>query len=317
MSLAVGIVGAGVMGGFHARLLAEEVSGARLAGVSDPDPARAHAAAHGARVFADGSSMIESDAVEAVLVAAPDAAHHPLVMAALGLGKPVLCEKPLASTPAQCHEIVEADGGRNLVSVGFMRRFDPTYRTIKEALDDRRIGTPLLAHCVHRNQAAPDWFDGPMIITNAMVHEIDICRWLLGAEYTEARLTRIGDAGDFLLAELSTDRGTVVSIEMFMNARYGYHVHAEIVGREGTVAMAEPAPTRLRHDGAMRAAYPPNWIERFAESYRLQNQAWIRACLGGKPCRDMATARDGLFATSYCQQLAGLLDTGGGVLTQP
>lgn len=314
MSLAVGVIGAGVMGGFHARLFADEISGARLVAVSDPDPGRAGASAYGAQVFAEGLELIESDVVEAVLVAAPDAAHHDLVMAAIRLGKPVLCEKPLASTVAQCREIVEADAGRNLVSVGFMRRFDPAYREMKAALDAGRIGAPLLIHCLHRNREAPRWFDGSMIVTNAMVHEIDICRWLLDTEYTSASLTQVGDAGDMLLAELHTDRGAVVSVEMFMNAAYGYHVHAEIVGREGTVAMAEPAQVRLRRGGAMQAGYSPDWIGRFADSYRLQDQAWVRACRSGRPCEDMATARDGLLATGYCQQLVEHLPAGGGPL---
>lgn len=313
MSLAVGVIGAGIMGGFHAHLFAEEISGACLVAVSDPDPARASAAAYGSQVFAEGLPLIESETVEAVLIAAPDAAHHELVMAAIRLGKPVLCEKPLASTVAQCREIVEADAGRNLVSVGFMRRFDPAYREMKDALDAGRVGAPLLIHCVHRNREAPHWFDGSMMITNAMVHEIDICRWLLDTEYTSARLTQIGDGGDMLLAELHTERGAVVSVEMFMNAAYGYHVHAEIVGREGTVAMAEPAQVRLRHDGAMQAGYSPDWIGRFAESYRMQDQAWVRACTGGS-CADMATARDGLLATSYCRQLVEMLPAGGGPL---
>lgn len=316
MSLAVGVIGAGVMGGFHARLFADEISGARLVAVSDPDQSRAHAAAQGAQVFAEGLPLIESDVVDAVLVAAPDAAHHELVMAALRLGKPVLCEKPLASTVAQCREIVEADAGRNLVSVGFMRRFDPAYREMKAALDAGRIGAPLLMHCVHRNREAPRWFDGAMIVTNAMVHEIDICRWLLDTEYTSASLTQVGDAGDMLLAELHTDRGAVVSVEMFMNAAYGYHVHAEIVGRKGTVALAESALVRSRRDGASRAVYSPDWIGRFADSYRLQDQAWVKSCVTGWTCEDLATARDGLLATSYCEQLVQVLTTGSGALVQ-
>lgn len=317
MSLAVGVIGAGVMGGFHARLFAEEISGARLVAISDPDPARATAAAYGAQLFDDGLALIESDSVEAVVVAAPDAAHHELVMAAIGSGKPVLCEKPLASTVAQCREIADADAGRNLVSLGFMRRFDPAYREMKQALDEGRIGAPLLMHCVHRNREAPHWFDGPMIVTNAMVHEIDICRWLLDTEYTSASLTQIGDASDMLLAELRTDRGVVVSVEMFMNAGYGYHVHAEIVGREGVVAMAEPAQLRLRRDGAMQAGYSSDWIGRFADSYRMQDQAWVRAGNGNCSCMDLATARDGLFATRYCQQLVEAMSAGGGTLAPP
>ena len=187
-TLGVGVIGAGVMGGYHARLFAGRIGGARLAAVSDPDRARAEAVAAGARVHSDGMALIRDDAVAAVLVAAPDAAHHGLVMEALRLGKPVLCEKPLAATVAECREIVAADAGRGLVCTGFMRRFDETYREMKAALDAGRVGAPMMLHCVHRNQMAPGWFTGPMIVTNAMVHEIDICRWLLGAEYTAARI---------------------------------------------------------------------------------------------------------------------------------
>lgn len=316
MSLAVGVIGAGVMGGFHARLFAEEISGARLVAVSDPDQDRAQAAARGAQVFAEGLALIESDAVEAVLVAAPDAAHHDLVMAAIRLGKPVLCEKPLAATVVQCREIALADEGRNLVSVGFMRRFDPAYREMKAVLDAGRIGAPLLMHCLHRNREVPGWFDGSMIVTNALVHEIDICRWMFGAEYNAAKLTPVGDRGDMLLVELHMDQGTVVAVEMFMNAGYGYHVHAEIVGREGTLALAEPALVRSRRDGAIHAGYSPDWIGRFADSYRLQDQAWVKACVTGQGCEDLATARDGLLATSYCDQMVQTLPKGGGPLEQ-
>lgn len=308
MALGVGVVGAGVMGGFHARLFATGIGGARLVAVSDPDRARAMATG-AAEVHEDGLALIRSDQVGAVLVAAPDAAHHGLVMEALRLGKPVLCEKPLAATVAECREIVAADAGRGLVSTGFMRRFDPVYREMKAALG--HLGPALVMHCTHRNQTAPGWFTGPMIITNAMVHEIDICRWMLGAEYTAARITAAGDRGDLLLVTLETDIGAVVSIEVFMNAAYGYHVHAEIVGREGSVAMAEPAPVRLRQAGAARAAYPADWIGRFAESYRLQDQAWVEACLSGRPAEGLASARDGLFATDYCMQLVDLLGLGG------
>jgi len=183
--------------------------------------------------------------------------RHDQVMAAICLGMPVLCEKPLASTVAQCREIVEVDVGRNLGSVCFMRRFDPACREMKTALDAGRIGAPLLIHCVHRNRESPRWFDSSMNVTRSIAHEFDIRRWLLDTEHTSAALTQIGDANDMLLAELRTDRRAVVSVEMFMNAAYGYHVHAEVVGREGTVAMAEPAQVGLRRGGAMQAGYSP------------------------------------------------------------
>lgn len=313
--LGVGIIGAGVMGGFHARLFAREISGARLVAVSDPDRGRAEAVAGSARILDEGHALIEDSSVDAVLIAAPDAAHHELVLAAIRAGKPVLCEKPLAETVEQCREIVAADRGVDLVSTGFMRRFDPAYRAMKAAVQDGKIGQPLVMHCTHRNKVAPVWLTGAMAITNAMVHEIDICRWMLGAEYRHARITQASAEGDLLLVELATDQASIVSIEVFMNAGYGYHVRAEVVGREGTVLMDNPALTTLRLNGAASEAYPTDWIGRFSDSYRLQDQAWVDACKCGRRATDIATAADGLLATDYALQLVRLSEgTGAGPL---
>lgn len=296
MGIGVAVIGAGVMGADHARIIATEVAGAELVAVCDADPARAEAAAHGARTSEDPFAVIADPAVDAVIVASPDATHHGLAIAAIEAGKPVLCEKPLATTGAECMEIVEAEkrAGRALVHVGFMRRFDPAYRELRAAMSGP-LGEPQLLLCQHRNQTAPDWFTGDMVVTNSFVHEIDVCRWLLGADYAAASVTPIGSrgaaaTGDHLLITLEAETGAVVSTEVAMKAEYGYHVHAEVVCRRGTAAMAEPALTRTRVDGAARAAYPVNWIPRFADAYRIQAQAWIDAIGAGGVDTDAATA---------------------------
>ena len=118
MSVGVGLPGAGVMGSEHARLLNRDIPGAHLAGVLDA--ARARAAANGATVFSGPLSLIESDQVEAVIVASPDATHAELTLACLASGKPVLCEKPLASSAAEALRVVDAEVGLNrwLIQVG-------------------------------------------------------------------------------------------------------------------------------------------------------------------------------------------------------
>src|SRR5271168_793478 len=121
------------MGSEHARLVRCETPGAHLAGVFDADAARARAAASGATVFSDPRSLIASDRVAAVIIASPDATHAELVLACLEAGKPVLCEKPLASSAAEALQVVEAEvaRGRRLIQVGYMRRFDAAYQEMK------------------------------------------------------------------------------------------------------------------------------------------------------------------------------------------
>lgn len=313
MTINVAVAGVGVMGAYHAQVLAREVAGARLVAVADADGARAEAVAAacgGARAGTDAMALVGADDVDALLVASPDATHHGLVMAAIAASKPVLCEKPLAVTGAECREIVEAEAasGRALVHVGFMRRFDPAYRELKADMSGP-LGAPQLLLCQHRNVAAPDWFTPEMVVTNSFVHEIDICRWLLGVPYTAATVTPIGGAGDHLLIVMETASGAVASTEVAMNARYGYHVHAEAVCAEGTVAMAEPALTVRRHEGAARSAYPVNWVPRFADAYRIQSQAWVDAIAAGGVAAEAATAWDGYLATLIAEQVVDALKT--------
>ena len=222
MSVGVGVIGTGVMGSEHARLLSRETSVARLAGVFDADAARAQAAAAGATVFPDPKSLIKSDRVGAVIIASPDMTHAELTLACLEAGKPVLCEKPLASSAAEALRVVQAEVAlkRRLIQVGYMRRFDPGYREMKRIKDEGGMGTTVLLHNVHRNVRAPEWFTGPMAVTNSFVHEIDVSRWLTGSEMVSAHVA-IGPGGDPLMITMRTDRDEIVSTEVYVNAAYG------------------------------------------------------------------------------------------------
>jgi myo-inositol 2-dehydrogenase / D-chiro-inositol 1-dehydrogenase len=306
MSVGVGVIGTGVMGSEHARLVSREIPGAHLAGVFDADAARAQAAAAGATVFPDPRSLIKSDHVGAVLIATPDATHGELALACLEAGKPVLCEKPLASSAAEALRVVQAEVAlkRRLIQVGYMRRFDPGYQEMKRIKDEGGVGATVLLHNVHRNVRAPEWFTGPMTVTNSFVHEIDISRWLTGSEMVSAHVA-IGPGGD-----------EIVSTEVYINAAYGYHVHAELVGRQGTVALAPPSLTIRNKDRIGGLSYPDNWIPRFADAYRRQLTDWISAVTTKTPVG--ASAWDGYLASAIAEQIAaGLAESHATTLKYP
>jgi myo-inositol 2-dehydrogenase / D-chiro-inositol 1-dehydrogenase len=303
MSVGVGVIGTGVMGSEHARILSHETPDARLAGVFDADAARAQVAAAGATVFSDPRSLITSDRVAAVIVASPDATHAELALACLEAGKPVLCEKPLASSTAEALRVVQAEVAlkRRLIQVGYMRRFDPGYQEMKRIKDEGEVGATVLLHNVHRNARAPEWFTGPMAVTNSFVHEIDVSRWLTGSEMVSAHV-EAGPDGDPLMITMRTDRDEIVSTEVYLNASYGYHVHAELVGRQGTVALAPPSLTLRNKDRSGGFSYPDNWVPRFADAYRRQLADWIRGVTTGTPVG--ASAWDGYVASAIAEQIA-------------
>jgi myo-inositol 2-dehydrogenase/D-chiro-inositol 1-dehydrogenase len=308
MSIGVGVIGTGVMGAEHARLIRLETPGAHLVGVYDADAARAHAAADGGVVFSDPRSLIASNRIEAVIVASPDATHAELVVACLEASKPVLCEKPLAPSAADALRVVHAEvaAKRRLIQVGYMRRFDPGYQAMKQVSDEGGVGATVLLHNIHRNARAPEWFTGAMAVTNAFVHEIDISRWLTGSEMISAHVSAVG--GDPLLITMRTDRGELVSTEVFMNAAYGYHVHAELVGRSGTVALAPPSQILQNRNRIGGLSYPDNWVPRFADAYRRQLAGWIGAVRTGAPVG--ASAWDGYMASAIAEEIAAALVEG-------
>jgi myo-inositol 2-dehydrogenase/D-chiro-inositol 1-dehydrogenase len=317
MSVGVGVIGTGVMGSEHARLLNRAIPDAHLAGVFDADAARAQAAAAGATVFPDPRSLIGSDRVAAVVIASPDATHAELALACLEAGKPVLCEKPLATSAADALRVVQAEAAvkRRLIQVGYMRRFDPGYQEMKRIKDEGGVGATVLLHNVHRNVSAPEWFTGPMAVTNSFVHEIDVSRWLTGSEMVSAHVAG-GPGGEPLMITMRTDRDEIVSTEVFINAAYGYHVHAELVGRQGTVALVPPALTMRNKDRIGGLSYPDNWIPRFADAYRRQLTDWISGVKTGNPVG--ASAWDGYVASAIAEQIAaGLAENHATTLKYP
>ncbi|MFT3987502.1 Gfo/Idh/MocA family protein [Aestuariivirga sp.] len=304
MTLNIAVIGCGVMGGDHARTFAGNVPGATLAVIADADPARAKALAQeldAAESSADPLAVIASPRIDAVIVASPDATHHGFVLAAVKAGKPVLCEKPLATTSAACLDIVEAEAkaGQRLVTVGYQRRFDPAYVEMKGVLSSGALGRTLMLHCHHRNVAAPSWFTADMAISNSAVHEMDIARWLLDDELitVDARMPKLSATpeGAPVFLTFDTAKGTLVTVEVTNNAAYGYEVKGEAVCEHGTLELAQHALIARKAALAASHSYPPDWRGRFADAYRIELQSWVRAIAGAT--HTGASAWDGYLAT--------------------
>ncbi|MEV6344018.1 Gfo/Idh/MocA family oxidoreductase [Actinoplanes sp. NPDC051851] len=311
----VGIIGTGIMGADHARLLTEAVSGAVVGGVFDLDADRAAgvaAASGGARVFEDPHELINDAEIDAVLIASSDATHEEFALACIEAGKPVLCEKPLAPTVEGCARILEAEDrfGARLITVGFMRRFDPGYNDLKRRLGEGAIGVPLMLHNVHRNPANAPGQPDAGLITNSAVHELDITRWILDEEIVEVavhaprKTSHGGGTQDPQLLILRTESGAISDVEVFVNARYGYEVRCELVGELGTVTLDSPRPTTLRRGGVTGRELPGDWRPRFAEAYRLELQDWVDGAGGG------ASAWDGFAATFVARACVAALASG-------
>ena len=304
MTLRVGLIGCGVMGMDHARILQSEVAGASLVGVYDADRGRAQRIANalGARSFPSALALIAGSEVEAVVIASPDETHAELAIACIEAGKPALCEKPLASTLDQCRAVIAAEmkAGKRLIQVGFMRRFDPGYRAMKRKIGDDRLGRPLFLHCVHRNQVAPSYITSDLVLANSAVHEFDISRFLLDEEFaaltvTGARSSRKAESRRPLFVVLESMSGVVVTVEAFLDAQYGYDVQAELVCENGAASLSPHRALAERCAGRDGFEVESDWRQRFADAYRVQLQEWAAAIGAGGSVG--ASAWDGYAAS--------------------
>jgi myo-inositol 2-dehydrogenase / D-chiro-inositol 1-dehydrogenase len=311
VTLQVGVIGAGLMGTTHVRVLSTSVAGAQVAAVSDAiaNSARRLADEVGVeRVFTDALELIGDPAIDAVIVASPGETHEQFVVACLEAGKPVLCQKPLATTAQAARRVLDAEAalGRRLVQVGFMRRFDPGYADMKRAIDAGRIGAPVLAHSVHRNPSVPARFDSEMIIKDTCVHDVDTVRFLLGQELVKAtayagRPSSLAPKGvrDPQVIVLETDAGALVTVEAFVNAQYAYDIRCEVVGETGTLSLAPPATVEVRREGHIGADVPMGFQDRFGAAFVAEQQSWVASIADGRPTG--ASAWDGYAAAAVCE----------------
>ncbi len=332
MSVRVGVIGAGIMGADHVRTVQRSVRGASVTMIADVNLGRAEQAARivpGAAATSDSMEVVASRDVDAVLIASHDSTHADLAVAAIGVGKPVLCEKPLAPTVADCARVVRAEddalaGTRRapLLCVGFMRRFDPGYQEMKAAIAGGVCGIPLTVRCCHRSVRSVEGATTESSITGSAAHEFDIVPWLLGqpvvsVSWHSPGISALAGMQDPQLMLLHTADGVLATVETLLNARYGYDIRCEVIGDRGSVSLSHGGHLVVDSERTRTRSYPPDWRLRFADAYRLELQEWIDSIRAGRASALLATARDGLAAAVIAEAAIRSMTDGGRTVAVP
>ncbi|GMA60800.1 hypothetical protein GCM10025859_12400 [Alicyclobacillus fastidiosus] len=252
MTVRFGVIGTGAIGREHINRITNTLSGGRIVAVTDVNQKAAREVVEtfglDAVVYPDDTSLIADTNVDAVLVTSWGPAHEGSVLKAIDAGKYVFCEKPLATTEEGCMRIVEAEmkHGKRLVQVGFMRRYDSGYVQLKDALDRNEAGEPLMIYCAHRNPDVDEKYTTDMAITDTLVHEIDVLHWLVNDDYQSVQVIfpkRTKRALDHLrdpqVIIFETKTGMHISVEVFVNCKFGYDIQCEVVCEEGTLKLPD------------------------------------------------------------------------------
>lgn len=284
----VGLIGTGKIGSLHAENLLRRTIGATVVAVMDIDHERANAVAaacDGARVYANAGDLITDPAVDAILIASTDRTHADFAIACIEAGKPVLCEKPLATTVADAERVLLAElaAGRRLVQVGFMREYDHAHRDLYDLLKSGAIGEALKFRSVHVNPRFIRELTIESVITNSLIHDIHSARWIMGEEISSAYVQWVpadpANPRSARLADIQVvfDSGAIGSLEYNGDSGYGYEVTVEVTGETGSAGTASHPSPSLRQSGRLSRAITPNWPERFAQAYIDEVQDWIHA----------------------------------------
>jgi myo-inositol 2-dehydrogenase/D-chiro-inositol 1-dehydrogenase len=207
-------------------------------------------------------------------------------------GKPVLCEKPLATNADDACQILDAELqlGRRLVQVGFMRRYDPQHVAVKRAVESGAIGRPVLFKGWHRNVGGESSVQSESVVIGSAIHDLDSARWLTGQEIEDVFVRGVctepissPGAWDLQVIQMTMSGGCLATIEVYVNARYGYDVGVEIVGDQGTAQTTPSARAVVRRNLAQAQAVERDWLERFDTAYISELQNWSDTLRRGDP----------------------------------
>jgi predicted dehydrogenase len=234
----IAVAGLGAIGQLHARHIAQQVTGARLALVVDQDRALAEAA--GAELGTPWSTSygeaLDDPTVAAIVIATPTPLHAEMVEQAASAGKHVLCEKPLS------HDLESARSARGAAAaagihlqVGFQRRFDPDFVEAKRRIDVGDVGDVELLRVSHRNRVPPHGvgltgrLGGPFV--DMTIHDFDTALWLVGPV---ADLTAVAARGSTAVVA-TFENGALGVIDNTRRAGYGFECAIELVGTRSTL----------------------------------------------------------------------------------
>ncbi len=292
----IGLIGAGGMGAFHARTLAA-MPGVSVKVIADPvgDAAETLAGELDAIGMVDPEMLATSGGVDGLVIASPDETHASLALAAMELGTPVLCEKPLATTVEDCQRIVDLEiaHGSRLLQLGFMREYDLAHRQVQQSLGD--LGRIHALRCVHVNTCTEDR-TSLAIVNQSMIHDLHTVRYMTGEEIvnvTGHATTQRSGALRHVVLLCTLASGAHATVE-FDDAGFAYETGVEVVGENGAVLSGPEVRAIRRVDGHTSVNIGSDWFGRFADAYRIQDEAWVDSLRSGETAGP--SAWDGLAA---------------------
>ncbi len=281
MTLRYGIIGTGMMGHEHIRNI-QLLDDAEVVALSDPDRDMLHSAnkqAGGdARTYFTHQEMLAGGGLDALVIAAPNHLHHPIMLDALATDIPILCEKPLGISTFECEEIAGRAAIRKApVWVAMEYRYMPPVARLIEEVEGGRAGSlrmlsirehrfPFLDKVNHWNRFNAQ--TGGTLVEKCC-HFFDLMRLILksdpvrvfasgagGVAHADEKIAgRVPDILDhaYVIVEFANNSRAMLDLCMFAEGSYWQEV-ISATGEKARIDAMVPGPARFAPGGVERAS---------------------------------------------------------------
>jgi myo-inositol 2-dehydrogenase/D-chiro-inositol 1-dehydrogenase len=317
--LRIGIAGLGRMGRRHAENLARRVPNAELVAACDPGADELDWAERQLGVvqrYTDYAQMLSQADIDAVFLVTPTTLHAQQIIEALRARKHVFSEKPLSLDIAECRR-AEAEAALQpdlKVMIGFVRRFDTSFRHAHARIRQGHIGRPVMVRSHTLDKHDPSGYfvrysekSGGMFV-DMSVHDIDSARWLLGA----SAVSRVFATGliavheglreyqdiDNGVATCEFSTGEVATIYASRTMAHGFECITEVIGTEGRITIGGDARLDnvvISDAHGVRHECTPTFYERFEDAFLREDTEFVQAVIEDRP--PPLTLRDATEAT--------------------
>ena len=328
LTVRVGIVGLGRLGQLHAENLAKKIPNATLVAACSLSEKSLNYAKNELgvqEIYKDFEEMVSSPNLDAICIVSPSGYHTEQICQAMERGLHVFCEKPIGLDVDEIEKTIEVINSypNQVFHLGFMRRYDKSYRYAKQMVQEGKLGELTLIRSYGMDPASQfaDFVkfatasDSGGIFHDMGVHDIDLIRWFSNSEVKKVWSLGVNKAYPELerLNELETaaafmqlENDIIAILVVGRNAPHGYHVETELIGTKGMLRIAAVPEKNLvtvfDENGVVRPTFQ-SFQERFANAYYNELEEFINCILEKR--RPSVTARDGLQATKVaiaCQK---------------
>jgi predicted dehydrogenase len=282
------------MGSIHAFNLNRFIPKSKLKVVCDINKYRAKylASKYKVEYTLNYKEILKREDIDAVIVASSIESHGNLLIDSIKSKKHIFCEKPPCLNLNEANECIRLSKETEAsIQIGFMRRFDHSYRNAKNILLRKKIGKPILIRSITRDPKhlinEEKFSKINNILFDTTIHDIDIVCWLIGSEvasiYAIAEKVEFDGIIDNIVVILRFLNGSIATIYSSLNSIDGYDVRTDVFGSNGIIEINNYSNvlSQNQYNNINRSFLKSWYYARFHEAYVYEMKSFIRSISNG------------------------------------